>query len=171
MNSGSRIVSPSRRHAVTPSPQVSRPIDDLEGIGPARAKQFKLLGVNTLNDLLEYFPRAYQFEASEQPIAQLSGNYEQIQTARGRVVAVDYVPGRPRGRFEATIEDAEGYKLALVWFSAPYLRNSIHPGMLIRVQGKVRMHRNIPQMAHPKWQAIEEGTDRIEQSKLRPIYP
>jgi ATP-dependent DNA helicase RecG len=150
---------------------VARAIEELDGVGPTRAKYFKLLGVSTLSDLLEYFPRTYQFEASEQPIAQLTRNYEQIQTARGHVVACDFVPGRPKARFEATIQDADGYKLGLVWFNAPYLRRAITPGMFIRVQGRVRMHRNLPQMAHPKWQAIDEATERIEQSKLRPIYP
>ena len=67
--------------------KLSRPIDDLEGVGPTRARQFKQLNVHTLGDLLEYFPRNYQLESSEQPIAQLNSS-DTIQRARGRVVAV-----------------------------------------------------------------------------------
>src|SRR5439155_15938447 len=74
-------------------------------------------------------------------------------------------------RFEATIEDDTGHKLGLVWFNGGYLRTRIHPGKMIRVQGRVRMYHNIPQMSNPKWQEIEEEAERIEQATFRPIYP
>src|SRR3954463_10651480 len=101
------------------SSPLSRPIEDLHGVGPARAKALKALGLNTLGDLLEYFPRDYQFESSELNIRQLVA--EQIQTVRGTVVACDYVAARGRPRFEATIDDGSG-KLALVFFHSAYLR-------------------------------------------------
>src|SRR4029079_12648412 len=121
-----------------------RPIESLNGVGPTRAKAFAALGLNTLGDLLEYFPRDYRFESSERNIRQLVP--EQVQMARGRVVAVDYVVGRGRGRFEATLDDDTG-KLALVFFNMAFLRRQIHPGMMLRVQGPVKLFRNIPQMA------------------------
>jgi ATP-dependent DNA helicase RecG len=148
----------------------SRCIDDLDGIGPARAKHFRYVGVNTLADLLEYFPRTYQSESEERPISELNAS-DAIQRARGRIVAVDYVPVRPRPRFEATIEDDSGQKLGLVWFNGSYLRKAIHPGLFMRVQGRVRFFRNVPQMTQPKWQPIEEEADRIAESTFRSIYP
>src|SRR3954463_15776041 len=92
--------------------QPARPIEMLDGIGTARAKHFKLVGVRTLSDLLEYFPRTYVFEGSEVAIDKLVAG-DQIQTARGRIVACDFIPGRPRARFEATLDDGTE-KLALV---------------------------------------------------------
>jgi ATP-dependent DNA helicase RecG len=147
---------------------LTRPVESLDGVGPTRTKSFHQLGVKTLGDLLEYFPRDYQFESSERSISQLVAG--DVQTARGEVVAVDYVPVRPRPRFEATIDDGTG-KAALVWFHGAYLRTKIHPGMNIRVQGKVGMFRNIPQMANPKWEVVQETTDPIDRSRFRPIYP
>ncbi len=150
------------------APPLTQPVESLRGVGAARAKTFRRLGVNTLADLLDYFPRGYRFESSELPISQLLP--EQMQTVRGTVVAVDYVAVRPRPRFEATLDDGTE-KLGLVWFNGAYLRNKIHPGLLIRVQGKVRFHRNVPQMVNPKWQVIDETAERIEESKFRAIYP
>jgi len=43
--------------------------------------------------------------------------------------------------------------------------------MILRVQGQMKLFRNMPQMANPKWRAIDAETDRIEESKFRPIYP
>jgi ATP-dependent DNA helicase RecG len=155
------------------APQVSgnalaRPVEDLAGVGPSRAKALKALGLNTLGDLLEYFPRDYQFESSELNIRQLVP--EQVQTVRGRVVACDYIVGRGRPRFEATIEDETG-KLALVFFNSAYLRRQIHPGITIRVQGRVKYFRNLPQMANAKWHLVDESTERIDETRYRPIYP
>src|SRR3712207_5409007 len=121
---------------------LARPVEELAGVGPSRAKALKALGLHTLGDLLEYFPRDSQFESSELNIRQLVP--EQGQTVRGRVVACDYIAGRGRPRFEATIEDDTG-KLALVFFHSAYLRRQIHPGVMIRVQGRVKYFRNLPQ--------------------------
>jgi len=147
---------------------LARPIDLLQGVGPTRAKRFRALGVNTLGDLLEYFPRDYQHESAELDIAQLRP--EQIQTVRGEVVAVNYIPARPRPRFEATIEDGTG-KCALVWFNASWLRTQIHPGTWIRVKGKVRFYRNLPQMAQPKYEVIEKQEAKVGQERFAAIYP
>ena len=116
--------------------------------------------------MVEYFPRDYRFESSERAIRDL--RHDEIQTARGEIVAVNYIPGR-RPRFEATIDDGDA-KLALAWFNASYLRRTLHPGQLIRVQGRVKTFRNMPQMTNPKWKLIEAETERIEESKFRSIY-
>src|SRR5271154_2135869 len=108
---------------------LARPIESLDGVGPSRAKEFRRLGVATLGDLLEYFPRDYQYEAEERTIDKLVVG--QLQTTRGEVVAVDYVTGRV-ARFEATLDDGTG-KLALAWFNSAFLRRQIHPGDRLQV--------------------------------------
>ena len=148
------------------SPQA--PIESLNGIGPTRAKHFHAIGINTLANLLDYFPRTYQYESAEKTIADLLT--DQIQTTRGEVVAVDYLGVRPRARFEATLDDGTD-KLALVFFNGSYLRNKINPGMILRVQGMVKTFRNLPQMANPKWHLIDAESERIAESRFRPIYP
>lgn len=147
---------------------LTAPIESLEGIGETRAKVFHGLGVHTLGELLEYFPRDYQFESSELAIGDL--NSGPIQTVRGEVVAVNYAPTRPRPRFEATIDDGTG-KCGLVWFHGAYLRTKIHPGLILRVKGRVRLYHNIPQITNPKWELIEAGAATIDQSQFRAIYP
>src|SRR5215212_3861411 len=97
---------------------LERGIATIEGVGSSRIKEFEARGVRTLGDLLEYFPRSYEQERAEAPIKDLVG--EQIQIARGEVVAPDYIASRPRPRFEATLSDGTG-KLALVWFNSSFL--------------------------------------------------
>ena len=144
------------------------PIESLEGIGETRAKVFHGVGVHTLGGLLDYFPRDYQFESSELAIRDLTSG--PIQTARGEVTAVNYAPTRPRPRFEATIDDGTG-KCGLVWFHGAYLRTKIHPGLMLRAKGKVRLYHNMPQMTNPKWEEVAADTATIDQSQFRAIYP
>src|SRR5690606_19838944 len=103
-----------------------KPVEGLAGVGPARARHLRELGVSPLGDLLEYFPRDYQSESSELRIMDLGG--EGIQSTRGTVVAVNYVPSRPRPRFEATLED-ETAKCGVTWSHGAWLRTKIHPGL------------------------------------------
>jgi ATP-dependent DNA helicase RecG len=137
-------------------------------VGPTRARELRLRGINTLGDLVEYFPRDYQHERAERPIAELMP--DQIQIARGEVIACDYIPSRPRPRFEATLRDPSG-KLALVWFHGAYLRGKITPGMILRVQGRVKFFRNLPQIAQAKWEIIEPDAGLVGEDVLRAVYP
>jgi ATP-dependent DNA helicase RecG len=146
---------------------LTTPIDKLPGVGPVRARQLRSLEVFTVADLLDYFPRNYIRESAEGAIAEFRA--DQIHTVRGTIVAVDYISGHGRPRFEATLDDGKD-KLSLAWFNAAYMRRLLHPGDIIRVRGKVKYFRSIPQMANPKWEKIEGDEDKIGEDKFRPIY-
>ena len=144
-------------------------VADLPGVGPKKVRGLHKLGLRTLGDLLDYLPRDYRFESSERGVDELVN--EQIQTVRGEVVAADFIPGRPRSRFEATILDGRsGDKLAAVWFNAAWMRTKLRPGMNVRVRGKVRTFRNMPQMANPKWEQVDAETPEVAEDLFRPIY-
>ena len=147
---------------------LATPIESLNGVGNIRAREFRALGLTRLEHLLEFFPRRYQHEQAEGSIATLRADH--IHTVRGEVIAVNYIPARPRPRFEATIDDGSS-KLSIVWFHGAYLRTRIVPGMMIRIRGRVAMFRNIPQIANPRWEVIDASADPIGADKFRPVYP
>ena len=147
---------------------LAKPVEELRGVGPARAVQFRRLGVNTLGDLINYFPRDYQHESEERPIGLLTDG--QIGIARGEVTAVNYIAGRGRPRFEATLSN-ELDRLCLVFFHGAYLRRKVHPGLILRVRGPVRYFRGLPQMVNPKWEPVEPESPKISDAKFRAIYP
>lgn len=144
------------------------PLDALPQITPRRAAGLRHLGLNSLAELIEHFPRKYQFEAAEGRIGDLVEG--QIHTVRGEVVACDYITGRGKARFEATIEDEDRQKLAVVWFGGHFWRSKIHPGQIIRVQATVKNFRGLPQMVNPKTQRINSDDPPILESRTRPIY-
>jgi ATP-dependent DNA helicase RecG len=147
---------------------LSQSVDDLPEIGPARAKTLRALGVGTLGELLDYFPRDYQYESEEKPIERLRDG--EIGIARGEVTAVNYIIGHGKPRFEATLSQGLN-RLALVFFHGAYLRRQIHPGLLLRVRGPIRFFRGIPQIVNPKWEVVEASTETLDNAKLRAVYP
>jgi len=153
---------------VTRPPLAAQPIEVLKGVGPETAKSLRRLGVNVVGDLLEYFPNRYELQLSERPIAELVEGA--INTARGEVTAVDYIP-YPRKRFEITLADDSG-SLGAVWFNGAYLRTKIHPGMTLALTGKVTTFRHLPQMSNPKWKIIEvDDLPAQGKSIFKPVYP
>jgi ATP-dependent DNA helicase RecG len=147
---------------------LSKPVEELLEVGTVRAKALRSLGINSLGDLLEYFPREYQYESEEKPIDLLREG--EIGIARGEVTAVNYIAGPGRSRFEATLSD-EQQRLSLVFFNGAYLRRQVHPGIFLRVRGMVKYFRSIAQMVNPKWEIVEPAKEKIADAKLRAIYP
>ena len=47
------------------------PVQYVKGVGPSRAKTFDKMGVQTVADLLEYYPRDWVFAPTPVKIAQL----------------------------------------------------------------------------------------------------
>jgi ATP-dependent DNA helicase RecG len=149
------------------NPTAAAPLLALPGVGPARAQELSDLGIHTPADLLEYFPRTYIQESPERDISNLKPG--EIQSARGTVIAVDYVQGE-RPRFVVTLSDGLR-SLWLLFFHGGWLRGRIVPGMTLRARAKVQIFRHSLQMVNPKWETIDADVPRIEESVYRPIYP
>ena len=154
-------------------------IDDLPGIGGGRARALGRLDIHSVTDLLRHTPMRYEQEAAEGVIADLPTDGKTVGSARGQVVACRWVPplryGK-KGRFEATLRDESGRvggrTLQLVWFNAGYLRDKIHAGLMLRVQGKAKMFGDYPQMVAAKWELLDEDdAPEAGVERLRPVYP
>ncbi|MFW6335625.1 MAG: ATP-dependent DNA helicase RecG [Phycisphaeraceae bacterium] len=162
--------------------KLGSPVSAIAGVTRHRATLLRKLDIHTVSDLLRHEPMRYQFEAGETKIADLTVGA--IGQARGRLEAVRWVGspyggrGRgPKGRFEATLVD-DTDTLSLTWFNARYLKDQLHAGDRVIVQGKVTLYNDYAQMANPKWERLPEegegeaGSQRvIADDRLRPIYP
>src|SRR5205085_2844546 len=98
--------------------------------------------------LLYHLPMRHERLEAEQAVERLTVGTN-IAT-RGEVAATRVVNKRPRPRFEAVLLDDTG-RIDLVWFNAVYLRDRIHPGMQIRVQGQAKRRGYGLQLVNPTW--------------------
>jgi len=139
---------------------LSMPVQFLKGVGPAKAKAFAQLGVETVGDLLEYFPRDWVFAPDAVKINQMREG--QSATVIGLVESVDYTGHRRVPTFEAEITDDTGM-CRVIWFHGGFLRNQLKVGQVIMVSGKVSLYKHQMQMTNPKFMIVdEESADPAE---------
>jgi len=126
------------------------------------------LGVNTIGDLLEYYPRDWVFMPRVVKINQIAPN--ETAAVIGLVESTDYQSFRRRPVFEAIISDDTGI-CRIVWFHGGYLRDKLQPGQIIVASGKVTVYRHHLQMTNPTFVVLEEGQSRPDEYFSGGVYP
>ena len=137
----------------------------IKGIGPKRAEPFKKVGITTIEELLAYYPRAYdQFEGPK-PIAEVMEGQAVIS---GTIVKDATV--RRAGRMQLTevqIRDESG-TIKGIWFNSPFLKNVLRAGDRRIFRGRVSVNRFGKTMEHPQFFAPQDYAALL--GKLRPVY-
>jgi len=137
----------------------------LKGIGPRRASVLAEIGVSSIEDLLEFFPRKYLDRTAIQSISNLQLN--QQATVVGKVETLGFRKSRKK-IFYLIVSDETGI-LEVVWFNrAEYYKKLFKVGDWVSLSGKVTFYRH-HQMVHPDFDHIGEG--QIHTGRLLPIYP
>jgi len=155
--------------AVAGKIELSTPVESLKGVGPARALHLGRLGIRTAGDLLEYFPRNWEFVAPRTDIMRLEAGRD--ATVVG-IIESTAVEGHPRHRrFEAVVVD-DTASLTMVWFGQAFLAGRLKVGQVIKASGKVTRYKKRLQMANPKFEVVAEGRDEPGGlSPGGPVYP
>ncbi len=127
----------------------------LKGVGPKKAELLKAEGIETIPDLLYYFPRKYLDRTNVKKIGSLSVGDQ--ATVLGKVLTSGVIPGRKKV-FEAIISDGSG-NLSLAWFRGHnYLKNIIKKNVVLSVTGEVGEFRG-PNMVHPEYEILQDIGD------------
>ncbi|MHC4572588.1 MAG: ATP-dependent DNA helicase RecG [Planctomycetota bacterium] len=147
---------------------LSMAVQYLKGVGPARARSFAQLGVQTVGDLLEYFPRDWVFAPKAIKINQMRP--EQTATIVGLVESTDYQTFRRQPIFEAVVSDDTGV-CRIVWFHGGYLQGQLRPGNIIMASGKVTLYKHQLQMTNPRFLLIDKRTPEPDEFFGGGVYP
>ncbi len=111
-------------------------ITELNRVGKTTSKLLKKLGLETVHDLLFYFPFRYDDFASVETIAGLKAG-ESAQVI-GTIELIQNKKSFKRRMFvtEALVTDDSG-SLKVIWFNQPFLTRTFKPGDKISLAGKV----------------------------------
>lgn len=138
----------------------------IKGIGEKTASLYAKLGIYTVSDLINYYPRDYEEYGKVEPIgAKQEGR---IFTFQGFVYAVP-VTKNLNGKkiLIVNIKDETG-SIQLNWFNMPYLYSKVKYGNMIIVRGKVSRSASRLMMSQPELMTQEEYIQRL--GKIFPIY-
>ena len=111
-----------------------QPLSVLPGIGPKSAEKYKELGIETVEDLLLYFPFRYEDFKSKNVLDLEDGEKAVVSGLVATPANVQYY-GFKRNRLRFTIKQGE-LVLAVSFFNQPYLADKIELGQTVAVFGK-----------------------------------
>lgn len=171
----SRQFRPAYPHPTIPaSPDSQSPLDKpvqfVPGVGPHRASLLSKIGINTVGDLIEYFPLRHEHQGRPQSIDSL------VLDARATVIGVvDSVRNNlPRhGGPSVTLKLSDGTgTVRVTWFNAPYLRDRFQRGQVLRIHGQVGEFEGLGQFVNPTVEQLDPETDpkTWDFERVVPIY-
>ena len=144
-------------------------------LGDKTAKSFaKNLGLATVADLLQHYPRRYSNRGELTPIANLPIGESLSIVAE----VVDARERRMKGRvshiLEVRITDGSGF-LSLTFFNQAWRQKDLKPGVRGLFAGKIGEYQGKLQLAHPDYELFPEEVSEFDAKAWAdqpiPIYP
>lgn len=139
------------------------PVSNLSGIGAKRAALFGKLGIKSVGDLLNFYPRAYEDWSTVEKIGQLEyGGTFCIRAVLGAPITDSRISG---GRIisKGLVYDDTG-SLQIVFFNNRYISNMLKGGNEYFFYGKVTVDSFGMQMVSPTFSPISDGM------RIHPVY-
>jgi ATP-dependent DNA helicase RecG len=140
-------------------------LTELKGVGEAQAKKFALLGVKSVGDLVNYYPRRYDDFSTVTPINKLNPGAVTIQAeikqAKGRYAR------RGLHLTEAVASDNSG-SLRLIWFNQPYRAAALKAGQTYFISGQYELSRQRFAILNP---SVEMASDfPVNTARILAVY-
>ena len=143
------------------------PVTSLKGVGPKTAALFTKLNVNTIEDLLRFYPRSYL--SYDEPVDIDRVEVGQRVAIKAKIQSyVDIKKVRKLTIVTCLVKDMTG-AVKLVWYNSPFLKQVFHIGQTFIFTGTVSVRNNQLTMEHPEYYT-EADYEKL-QSSLQPVYP
>ncbi|MCK4574413.1 MAG: ATP-dependent DNA helicase RecG, partial [candidate division Zixibacteria bacterium] len=148
--------------------KLDSPLQFVKGVGPRKAEVLAKSGLETVSDMLRYFPRHYLDRTSVVSIGELK--VDQSATIIGQVKAHGVLHGKHR-RYEVLLDDGTG-AIALLWFrGVRYWERLFKKGQIFAATGVVTSFQGL-QMIHPDLERLEDDSGTmIHAGRIIPVYP
>ena len=139
---------------------------NLKSLTAKETEKIRSLNINTLHDLLYYFPRAYDDRTNIKKIEELRGDEYVVLKVQFLAVSTPDIPGRLK-MTKARATDGTGV-IDVVWFQMPYLAKSLKIGEDYILIGHVKRGYNF-QMTNPEYKKISNQIE-MEKGEILPVY-
>ena len=126
----------------------------------------KSLGINTIYDLIYYFPRAYDDRTNIKKIGELKFNeYVVIKASVMSVVNLTVRSGKKI--VKAMVTDGTGI-MEILWFGMPYIKKSLKIGEEYLFIGQTKKSA-VFQLINPEYKLFS-GQQKVSENEILPIY-
>lgn len=143
-------------------------IMDLKGVGEQTIKKFNKLGIHTIKDLVEHYPKEYEDRRKVTKIQ------DSVMDEDNNIVAT--VASKPEIMKKGykiivkfRVKDDTG-SIYVVFYGQPYMKNTFVVGDTYNFYGKIRRQYGRIEMESPEYEKIEDHLAG-KVAKIIPIYP
>ena len=126
----------------------------------------KSLGINTVYDLVYYFPRAYDDRTNIKKIRELKFN-EYVVLKATVMSAVNLTVRSGKKIVKAMVSDGTGI-MEILWFGMPYIKKSLRVGEEYIFIGQTKKAA-VFQLINPEYKLFS-GQQKVSESEILPIY-
>jgi ATP-dependent DNA helicase RecG len=152
-----------------PQLKLETSVQYLKGVGPKLGSLIEKRGIRTIEDLLKYYPRAFEDRRAARNVASLRPG--DLVSLKAKIFKVgSFRLGKSTRRmFEVILRDDSG-QIHCKYFRVPYKGyfERFQPGQEVRVVGKVTDYRGRIEFHHPDIKEIEQEEE--SQDAVIPIY-
>src|SRR5271154_4869318 len=133
-------------------------------------------GLETVEDLLNYFPFRYEDRSNLKPISQLAPGEMATVICEVRSAKVSGFRRRNLGLLEAEFTDSSRALLLGKWFHGTYLADRLPPGTRVALFGKIELdsYRGELQMLHPETEFLsgeeDDADSALHVGRIVPVY-
>ncbi len=141
------------------------PVEEVKGVGTALAAKFAVLGIRTVADLIDYYPRRYDDFSTVTPINKL----------RPGAVTIEAVIKQAKGRYvrrglhitEAVASD-DSDSVRLIWFNQPYRAAALKVNQPYFISGQYELNYRRFSIMNP---SVELASDfPVNTARILSIY-
>ena len=126
----------------------------------------KSLGINTVYDLVYYFPRAYDDRTNIKKIGELKFN-EYVVLKANVMSVVNLTVRNGKKIVKAIISDGTGI-MEILWFGMPYIKKSLKIGEEYLFIGQTKKSA-VFQLINPEYKLFS-GQQKVSEGEILPIY-
>ncbi len=155
------------RAFATDTPGLDASVKVLHGVGDRLSQTLSTLGLNTLEDLLFYFPRRYDDYSQLKSINRLE--YGEETTVLGAIQSIFSRPvrGGKVQMTEAVVSDGTA-SLRVNWFNQPWLASRYTTGTQVVLSGKIDQYMGRLTMTNPEMEPVE--AEHLHTNRIVPVY-
>ena len=126
----------------------------------------KSLGINTIYDLIYYFPRAYDDRTNIKKIGELKFN-EYVVLKATVMSAINLTVRSGKKIVKAMVTDGTGI-MEILWFGMPYIKKSLKIGEEYLFIGQTKKSA-VFQLINPEYKLFS-GQQKVSENEILPIY-
>ncbi len=143
-------------------------VGKIKNVGTQRAKLLNNLGIYTVEDIIEYFPRDYEDRRSLREISDLMENTENTFSATVEKAVENVYIGKMCISRTRVYDDSGSVNV--IWYNQKYIKNAIKKDCQYMFTGKFQVKNGRREVISPEFEILDKE-ELLNSGRIIPVYP